>query len=316
MPKFKDPNILVGGDAGDDAGVYAVAPGLALVQTVDVLTPVVDDPYVFGQIAAANALSDIYAMGGQPITALTIVSCPADEIPLETVSVMLQGAADMVRKSGAVLLGGHTTKNRELKLGLAVTGTIAPDNILTKSKARPGDLLILTKPLGSGVITTAVKADLAPEATVAEAQAYMVQLNDQAAQAMVAAGAACATDVTGFGLLGHAGDICERSGITMVINAREIPLMTGALELARMGLFPAGSHLNFEYARPWVFFSADIDNDHRLLLCDAQTSGGLLIAIPRGRAEALMADLHRRGVAAARIIGEIVNQKERRIYVD
>lgn len=316
LPKFEDLNILVGGDAGDDAGVYTVAPGLALVQTVDVLTPVADDPYVFGRIAAANALSDIYAMGGQPITALTIVGCPADDIPMETVSVMLQGAADMVRQAGAVLLGGHTTKNRELFIGLAVTGTISPAAILTKDRARPGDALILTKPLGSGIITTALKADSAPTSVLAEAYAYMLQLNDQAGQAMIKAGAVCATDITGFGLLGHAGDICEFSGVSVILSGRDIPLMSGALELARMGLFPAGSHLNLEYARSQTFFASNIDADRQLLFCDAQTSGGLLIAIPRARADILLGDLHRRGVTAARIIGEVVPKKERRIYVE
>ncbi len=316
LPKFDDPNILVGGDAMDDAGVYALSADQALVQTLDVLTPVADDPHVFGQIAAANALSDIYAMGARPLTVLCFVGYPVDDIPHETISIILKGVADAVRSAGAALIGGHTTKDRELKLGVSVTGVISPGAVLTKSQARPGDMIILTKPLGTGIITTALKADMAPEPVIVEANNNMLQLNDQACQAMIEAGALCATDITGFGLLGHVGEIAEQSDVSIMIFSREVPLMTGALELARMGLFPLSTHLNFKYALGYTVFSQNVDSDLQRLLCDAQTSGGLLIAIQRGRADALLTDLHRRGVAAAKIIGEVAAKKERRMYVE
>jgi selenide,water dikinase len=303
LPVFRHPDLLVGGETADDAGVYRLDSEHALVLTVDVLTPVADDPYVFGQIAAANSLSDVYAMGGTPLAALCILGYPVGEIANETIQKVLAGAWDKVREAGAVIAGGHTTKDMELKCGLAVFGLVHPDRILTNAGARAGDALVLTKPLGSGIITTALRAGLAGAAAVEQANATMVELNRAAAEAAVRFEAHSATDVTGFGLLGHSWEMAQASGVNVVIEANRVPLLPGVLDLARQSLFPGGSIKNYEFMKTRADFADSVPAELRMLLCDAQTSGGLLIAVRAARAEELIRRLHASGVSQAAAIG-------------
>lgn len=316
LPKSDDPRILVGGDTMDDAGVFAISDDLAIVQSVDILTPVADDPYIFGQIAAANSLSDIYAMGAKPLTALCVVGFPVGEIDNEAISRMLEGVSNKIKEAEAFLIGGHTLKDSEVKCGLSVTGLVSPEKIVTNSRAKPGDKLILTKPLGIGVISTALKADLAPLEAIEKANSSMCQLNKNSCAAMIEVGVLCTTDITGFGLLGHTLEMAEFSNMSMVINSQQVPIIEEAFELAKMNLFPGGSVKNFEFVKPKVNFSQNISNELQMLLCDAQTSGGLLIAVPEERCETLLNLLHTKGVTSARIIGEVIEPKERRIYVE
>ncbi len=316
LPKFTDPKILVGGETMDDAGVYQLRDDLAIVQTVDILTPIADDPYVFGQIAAANSLSDIYAMGAKPLTALCVVSFPVGEVDNETISKMLEGVSAKIKEAEAALLGGHTLKDTEIKCGLAVTGIVAPDKIITNSAAMPGDRLILTKPLGIGIISTALKVVLAPEGAIEKANFYMCQLNKIACETMVESGVSSATDITGFGLLGHTLEMAEFSNVSVKIFAREVPIINEARELAKLSLFPAGSVKNYEFVKPKVQFSKGISEEMQMLLCDAQTSGGLLIAVPNDKSIELLNLLQERGLTSANIIGEVTESKERRIYVE
>ncbi|RPF47140.1 selenophosphate synthase [Thermodesulfitimonas autotrophica] len=295
----------MGIETGDDAGVYLLTDEFALIQTVDFFTPVVDDPYLYGQIAAANALSDVYAMGGQPLTALNIICYPTGCGEFETLAAILRGGADKITEAGALLVGGHSVEDKEPKYGLAVTGLVHPAKLVTNRGAREGDLLVLTKRIGTGVITTALKADLAPAAAVEEACREMATLNRAAAAAMQEVGVSACTDITGFGLLGHALALARASAVHLTLNAAAVPLLPEAWELAASGLLPAGAYANRDYVAPCVSFAAGVPEVLRDLLCDPQTSGGLLIAVPPDRINLLLAALKSRAVATAAVVGSV-----------
>lgn len=314
LPAVNDPRLLVGIEDAADAGVYLLNEEVALVQTVDFFTPVVDDPYLYGQIAAANSLSDVYAMGGQPLTALNIICYPTGCGDLETLEKILLGGAEKVREAGALLIGGHSVEDKEPKFGLAVTGVVHPARLVTNRGAREGDRLVLTKRLGTGVISTALKADLAPPEAVAEACREMAALNKDAAAAMLEAGATACTDITGFGLLGHALEMARASQVHLILNAAAVPLLPAARELAASGLLPAGAYSNREYVASCVSFDRDVPQVLQDLLYDPQTSGGLLIAAPSERVNLLLKALSKRGVAAA-IIGTVAAGKPGTIRV-
>ncbi len=305
LPGFKHPDLLVSGATADDAGVFRLDKRRALVLTVDVLPPVADEPYGFGQIAAANSLSDVYAMGGRPLAALAILGVPVKEIEFETVRRVLAGAWDKVKEAGAVVAGGHTVRDRELKFGLAVTGVVHPAKVVTNAGARPGDRLLLTKPLGTGVITTAQKNRRAPPYLVARANRLMAQLNRLAAEAMTTVGVSAATDITGFGLLGHCWEMAQASGVDIVINATAVPFIPGVKKLAQEGWFCEGTVNNYKFMKSRADFAQGIDKTMRLLLCDAQTSGGLLIAVPEKKVRRLIDELVRAGVDSVREVGEV-----------
>lgn len=295
----------MGTEVPDDAAVYLVHPDLAIVQTVDFFTPVVDDPGLFGRIAAANALSDVWAMGVDPLFALNIVGFPVKRLPLGMLVEILRGGAEKCAEAGVAVLGGHSIDDPEPKYGLVVTGVCHPDAIVTKAGARPGDALVLTKPLGTGIITTALRNDQAPPAAVERAVEVMLALNGPAARAMRAAGGAHAcTDVTGFGLLGHLREMAAASGVGARVHAGAVPLIEGAPDLARRGIAPGGTKRNLEFVNRHAAWAPGIPEEARLLLCDAQTSGGLLIAVLPERAEALLDALHAEGVEGA-AIGEV-----------
>jgi len=296
---------LVGLETADDAGVYRLSEEVALVQTADFITPVVDDPYAYGQIAVANALSDVYAMGAKPVTALNLLMFDACRVPFDYLPRILEGGADKLREAGVSLIGGHTVEDPETKYGLAVTGVVHPERVVRNSTARPGDALIYTKPLGIGVLTTAIKADLATPEEVEEATRVMATLNKAAGEAMVEVGVDACTDVTGFGFLGHLFEVVKFSGVSATVYSERIPLLKGAKEYASMGLLPAATYENLEYAGSAVSFPEDFDEDLKLLLFDPQTSGGLLIAVPEERKEELLTLLKERGVEWATEVGKI-----------
>jgi len=278
-----DPRLLVGRETFDDAGVYRLSDDLALVQTVDFFAPIVDDPYTFGRVAAANALSDIYAMGGTPLTALNIAAFPNDRLPISVLTDVLRGGQDAVHEAGAVVVGGHTVIDEELKYGLAVTGRLDPRQMLSNAGARPGDRLVLTKPIGSGIVSTALKqgalGSRAAKPALTEMVETMVRLNREAAAAAIDAHSRCATDVTGFGLLGHASHIAQASGVTLRIVASAVPLLGAARALRRRGIRTGGEGRNRAYLDPLVDWGKT-DETMRGLLADPQTSGGLLVAVP------------------------------------
>lgn len=305
LPKsVPNPNLLVGLDTSDDAGVYKLTDDLALVQTVDFFTPIVDDPYSFGQIAAANALSDIYAMGGKPLTVLNIVAFPISTLDKSILADILRGAADKVSEAGATLVGGHSIDDKEPKFGLAVTGLVHPDQVRTNAGAQPGDKLILTKPIGVGILTTSIKKGrLSPEET-ARLTAVMSTLNKTAAEVMGSYEVHACTDVTGFGLLGHASEMAKGSGNGLVIWKDAVPVLPRARELAEEGFVPGGTRNNFAHLEGTVIYPESLDQIGRYLLCDAVTSGGLLISVAGQESESLLAALAAAGVEAA-IIGEV-----------
>lgn len=303
---LQSPDLIVGIETIDDAGVYRLTEDIALIQTVDFFTPIVDDPYLFGQIAAANALSDIYAMGGRPLTALNLVCFPSRKLDIAVLGEILRGGAEKIAEAGAILVGGHSIEDEEPKYGLAVTGVVHPEKVVTNCGARPGDKLILTKPLGTGILATALKAELAGPEVEAEMARWMAQLNRQAAEAMVEVGVHGCTDVTGFGLLGHCLELAQGSSVGVVLQSRDIPLLPRALEFAAMGLVPAGAYANKRHVERKVNFVDQVNEALRDILWDPQTSGGLLIAVPEEKASLLMDRLHARGVEAAKIIGEVV----------
>src|SRR5277367_5468859 len=275
IPRWANENVLVGYDTSDDAGVYQLTPELALVQTVDFFTPIVDDPYTFGAIAAANALSDVYAMGGRPVSALSILAWPANG-NLDDLSEILRGGAEKIHEADCVVLGGHSVQDSEVKFGYAVTGTIHPDRIKTNAGARPGDALLFTKRIGTGVISTALKQGIARDADVEASIQSMLTLNRRACEAMLAFDVHGCTDVTGFGLIGHAREMALASKVTLEIDPRAIQFLPGALEYARAGAIPGGLKNNRDFASDCVEGNSDVDD----LLYDPQTSGGLLIALP------------------------------------
>jgi selenide, water dikinase len=295
----------VGIETHDDAGVYRLSPDLALIQTVDFFTPIVDDPFQFGAIAAANAFSDVYAMGGIPRTALNIVGWPQGDLPWDLLAEILKGAHEVVHEAGAALAGGHSVKAPELFFGLSVTGTIHPDRIVTNAGARPGDLLFLTKPIGTGVLTTALKRGNLSAEGLALVTATMRRLNASAADAMMEVGVSAATDVTGFGLMGHLLEMVRGSGVTVEIDSSRVPILPQAIEHARAGDKPGGLAANRAYASPHVEGIAGLDPALVDLLFDPQTSGGLLISVPEARAAALQAALEQRRVMDSVRIGAI-----------
>jgi selenide,water dikinase len=297
--------VLVDMSTSDDAGVYRLTDDVALVQTVDFFTPVVDDPYDFGRIAAANALSDVYAMGGIPRTALNIAAFPIEELGPDILGTILAGGAEIAREAGVTILGGHTVKDAEPKYGLAVTGTIRPNEVVTNGGARPGDLLLLSKPVGTGVLTTARKRDVIDDAALAPAIEQMVRLNARASSAMLARGAHAATDITGYGLVGHAGEMARASRVALAIDARAVPLYAGVLELIEADCVPGGTRDNLAEQSAYTRYDTAVSGAMRIALSDAQTSGGLLVAIPRAGAEAMLRDLADLGTAA--IIGEVLD---------
>jgi selenide, water dikinase len=300
LPPVIDPDALVGAADSDDAAVYRLSADEALVATVDYITPVVDDPYAFGQIAAANSLSDVYAMGARPIFALNVVGFPRDTLPLDVLARILEGGAAKVTEAGIGVLGGHSVDDPEPKYGLVALGLVHPDRIVKNAGARPSDRLFLTKPLGMGIITTAIKRDLAPPATLEQALAVMGTLNRAAAEAMIAVGPHAATDVTGFGLLGHLLEMLNASDAGAELRLDQVPVVEGVWDLLRAGIYPGGSQRNLDHVSPRVDWG-DLDAAEQLLLADAQTSGGLLIAVAPERAAALRAELAARGVPVAEI---------------
>ena len=314
LPKSGDPNLLLGIGTGDDAAVYRLTDELALVQTVDVFTPIVDDPYTFGQIAATNALSDVYAKGGRPLLALNIAGFPR-KLPLDILAEILRGGGDKALEAGVSIVGGHTIDDPEPKYGLAVTGLVHPARFVSNAGAREGDVLFLTKPLGIGVITTGIKQDKTPPDVAAEAVRVMNMLNRAASEAMIQVGVHAATDITGFGLLGHLYEMVDASGVGARILAAAVPLLPGAADLAAHGAVAGGTARNLEWLADKVRWATPIDDTTRILLADAQTSGGLLIAVPADRAAALEHALRARGVESIARIGDIVARRDRPIAV-
>ena len=307
----RDPNLLVGADTLDDAGVYRLGPGRALVQTVDFFTPIVDDPFAFGRIAAANALSDVYAMGGRPLTALNLLGVPDEHVPPEAVARILLGGARTVREAGCALVGGHTIRNPEPIYGLSVTGLVDPRRMLTNAAARPGDLLVLTKPLGTGIVTAAIKRGSASAALARKAVALMSRLNRPGADLAERRLVRAATDVTGFGLLGHLASVCRASGVAAEINARKVPAISREIwSLIERGCVPGGSRTNLATARPLLRCERGVSDAQLSLLADAQTSGGLLLCVPPRNLEAVLAVLKEHRTLCAAVIGRIVRSGE------
>ncbi len=314
MPKITDPNVLVGPETSDDAAIYRVSDELALIQTVDFFTPVVDDPYQFGAIAAANSLSDVYAMGGRPALALNVVGFPrgSNTTPMSMLAEILRGGAEKAREAGIDIVGGHTVDDKEPKYGLCVTGFVHPKKYWANVGGRAGDRLVLTKPIGTGIVTTAMKAGTAGEEAVRAAVGTMATLNRAAAEVGRKVGVRACTDVTGFGLLGHLREML--SGVGVRIRASAVPVLPGARDLAAKGFIPGGTHRNKESLDRIVNYLDGIDEVDRILLCDAQTSGGLLFAVEPSRIRALLAGLDGAGVASA-AIGEFVAEPKGRIEV-
>jgi selenide, water dikinase len=305
LPPPTDPDLLVGTDTADDAAVYRLSPDLALVQTVDFFTPVVDDPYDFGRISAANSLSDIYAMGATPRLALNIVGFPSEVLPLDYLVEILRGGAEVARLAGVTIAGGHTIDDREPKYGMAVTGTIRPGAQITNATAQAGDLLVLTKPLGTGIIATAIKRGVAEPGVIAAATASMTALNRDASSAALAHGVHAMTDVTGFGLLGHLLEMCRGSGVSAELWVERLPWLPGAAELVREGVVPGGTRRNLEHVGPHTEWEGGFAEWERLLVADAQTSGGLLIALPEAQVAALVRELEERGTPAVAVVGRL-----------
>lgn len=311
LPPTPDPRVLVGHGTADDAAVIKLSDDLALVETVDIFPPIVDEPYDYGRIAAANALSDIYAMGAQPLNALSFIAWPVDTLGAEGLAPVLQGAGDVCAEAGIAISGGHSIIDEEPKFGLFVTGTVHPARIVANDGARPGDCLVLTKPIGTGVLTTAAKRGRLPREGLDEAVRSMASLNRAAAEAMCAAGASAATDVTGFGLLGHLGNVLRASSakagtaLGATLGYARVPLFAGVEDYLAAGLCPGGTRRNLDFAAPLTRFAADLSEPQRLLMADAQTSGGLLIAIPEARLQTLLDALAGRGVATRAVIGRI-----------
>lgn len=315
LPLVDDPNLLIGLERADDAGVYKLNDELAIIQTIDFITPIVDDPYTFGQIAAANALSDVYAMGGKPLTAMNVVCFPIQSQDISVLGEILRGGWDKLREAGVALVGGHSIEDPELKYGLSVTGVIHPSKIIANSGSEVGDKLILTKPLGTGIVSTALKGGVAGEEAVARIAVSMTTSNQRASELMQDAGVHACTDITGYGLLGHACGMIEDSPVCMEIHVTAIPCFPEAKGLARMGLVPGGTQRNREFRLNMIEQAYEIGDDMWNILFDPQTSGGLLISIPGHRGEEFLQNLHRNGIKDAAIIGEVVGEPKGRIII-
>jgi selenide,water dikinase len=315
LPQITDPNVLVGSATSDDAAVYKLTDDLALVLTTDFFTPIVDRPYDFGAVAAANALSDVYAMGGKPLTALNLVGFPDQKLPVEVLAEILRGAADKAAEAGIAIVGGHTIKTDEPIFGLAVVGTVHPKKVLSNAGAEPGDALVLTKPIGLGIITTAAKNGEDKFGAIADAIRVMGTLNRAAAEVLAGFDVHALTDITGFGLLGHLRNVTAASGVTARVFAGSVPVLPAAREYVKAGIAPGGTHANWRFLGEWVTFEPALSKEEQLLLCDAQTSGGLLASVPAGDAERLVAALKDAGVRDATMIGRVEAEGKGRIEV-
>ncbi len=304
LPAQHNPHVLVDTSTADDAGVYKLTDEIALVQTVDFFTPIVDDPYTFGRIAAANSLSDVYAMGGRPLTALNI-ACYPDKLDPEGLGLILSGGQERATAAGVAVVGGHTVMDKELKYGMSITGVVHPDRIVTNAAAKPGDYLVLTKPVGTGILATALKRGKGTAALLERMAETMWTLNDVAGQAMVEHGAHAATDVTGCGLIGHTWEMAKGSEVHIRLHAAQVPMFEEALVFAKRGYLTQGDVSNREYTRGVVTLDAGVSTEMVQVMFDPQTSGGLLVALPPAQAKALVATLHARGVDCAVIVGEV-----------
>jgi selenide, water dikinase len=309
-----NPNLLVGLDTSDDAGVFKLTDDIALVQTLDFFTPIVDNPYDFGQIAATNAISDVYAMGGTPLTALNIVAFPISTLDKNILSEILRGAGDKLKEANVTLVGGHSIDDQEPKFGLAVTGIVHPNKVRTNAGAKPGDKLILTKPIGVGILTTSLKRDLLSEDEIKRVTSVMTTLNKSAAEVMENYDVHATTDVTGFGLLGHASEMATGSNVGLVIHANQVPVLPRVRELAEAGAIPGGTKNNYNHIEPIVTYPDTMDSIDRHILCDAVTSGGLLISVNGKEADDLLSELQAKGVEAS-MIGEVTEENQGTIIV-
>ncbi len=316
LPKFEDPNLLVGAEGFSDAGVYRLRDDLLIVQSVDFFPPLVDDPHLFGRIAATNALGDLYAMGARPTTALNIVGFPDDQLELSILGEILRGGAEQVRAAGAVVVGGHSVRDTEIKFGLSVTGVVKPEELMTNRDARPGERLVLTKPLGTGFVTTAFKAGRCPPPLLEAACASMTQLNRIGSEAARAVGVRGATDITGFGLAGHALEMAEASGVTLRLELDRLPLLPGVEELVRRGNRTRASVSNRAFVEPNMQLRGTADPIRLEILFDAQTSGGLLLSAPADRADELVERIQAGGGRSACVIGEVMERGEYALLVE
>ncbi|MCK9275403.1 MAG: selenide, water dikinase SelD [Syntrophales bacterium] len=311
------PNLIAGIEHCDDAGVYKIRDDLALIQTVDFFTPIVDDPYTFGQVAAANALSDVYAMGGEPLTALNIICFPINSMDISILQQVLKGGLEKMREAGVLLVGGHSVEDKEIKYGLSVTGTVHPEKVLLNRGALAGDALILTKPLGTGIINTALKAKMAPDALVEKAVHSMGELNKKAAALMTTCpNVHACTDITGFGLLGHAAEMIEDSDVGIVIFSASVPIFAEVKEYVETGIVPGGLHRNRKFREQMVKQAPTCPDWIMDVLYDPQTSGGLLISLPVIDAEALVKAMRKAGIQAAAIVGRILPDPKGKIIVE
>lgn len=317
LPKQEhDPNLIVGHETSDDAGVYKLTDDIALIQTVDYFTPIVDDPYMFGQIAAANALSDVYAMGGIPKTVLNIVGFPIKKLDGEVLADILKGAADKVKEAEAITVGGHSIDDQEPKFGLSVTGVVHPDYVWKNKGAIPGDVLVLTKPIGVGIVTTGIKRGAVSEEQIQRVTETMSMLNKDAAHLLKKYTPHAVTDVTGFGLLGHAYEIARNSNVSFTLEFNCVPLLEGTIGLVEKGILPGGSKTNHKWLQSFVTYQAQIAQPEQYILCDAITSGGLLVSMSYEEAELYLNDLHSNGIKNAAIIGKVTEKADSTIYVE
>ena len=315
LPEYPNERVLVGPKTFADAGIYKISDDMATVSTLDFFTPVVNNPYDYGQIAAANALSDVYAMGGKPLTAMNILCYPIKSLDRDIVVEILKGSADKVNEAEAVIIGGHTLQDSEIKYGLSVTGIIHPDRIVTNTGARAGDALVLTKPLGTGLIISAIKADKVLEEHINLATRSMVLLNKTASEAMLEVGVSACTDITGFGLMGHAYELAEASKVTLSFFAGRIPVFDGCERYVKMGLMPGVSKLSKKYLKNAIRINPKVREELVDVLFDAQTSGGLLISVPKGKAEILCTKLKERGALTFDVVGEVHQREDVSIVV-
>lgn len=307
LPPVTDPNLLVGIATGDDAAVYKMSDDLAIISTVDFFPPIVDDPFTFGEVAVANALSDVYAMGGKPIFALNVVGFPV-ELPHEILGEILKGGASKATEAGVIIVGGHTVDDKEPKYGMAVTGVVRPGEEVTNAGAKPGDVLVLTKPIGTGIITTAGKQERVSEEVLATAVKHMATLNKAAAEAMVKVGVNACSDITGFGLLGHLRGIVQSSNVCARIRLGEVPVIEGVAELLEAGIAPGGTHRNLESVEEIMAWHPEVGDLSRILMADAQTSGGLLISVDPAKKDDLLRELEASGVETRAVVGEILER--------
>ena len=318
LPPIIDKNVLVDSSNADDAGVYRITDDIAVVFTADYFTPIVDDPYWYGAIAAANSLSDVYAMGGKPLVALNLASFPGEPAFLPYAKKIMQGGIEKMTEAGVAIIGGHTIKDKEPKYGFAVLGSIHPAKILDNSKARTDDALILTKPIGTGIIATGVKADMCGDEVIEEFTRVMATLNKRTSEVMMEVGVSTATDITGFGLIGHLNEVLTASNCRARLRSKQVPFFKDAIRIADLGRIPGGTRANEKTYEPFVEWARDVPDTVRVLMNDAQTSGGLLIFVPAGKKEKLVAALNKEGILAA-YIGDVIDEglkDNKQIFVD